>query len=162
MTVLTGLSAAGGKEKVLPGLWQEIPAAIEHAVGHGATANMRPFFAAAFIFSIIGILLLVMILSRAVDIQLLYFGALASFALSLVWLVCAVMSLLPSSFMGLHRVFIILVVAGTLASLFFRGGTLLYYWRERFYGDLTLQIVFIGTYYLAFAWLPLKFALAGR
>lgn len=159
--IVTGISGAGAKEKALPNLWQEILPAIEKNVHQGATSDLQPFFAAAFVFSILAILFLVMILSRAVDIQLAYFAARASFALSLLWLVCAVMSLLPSSLMGLHRIFVVLVVAATIGSQFVRGGTVKYYWNGRHFGDLAIQVVFIGTY-LAFAWLPLKFALIGR
>jgi hypothetical protein len=102
-----------------------------------------------------------MVLSRAVDIQLAYFAGRASFALSLLWFTCAVMSLLPPSLMGLHRVFVVLVVLATLGSQFIRGGTIRYYWDQRYYGDLATQVVFVGTY-LAFAWFPLHFALTGR
>lgn len=157
MMLVTGLSGAGA----LPNLWQQILPAIEKNVKTGATIDMQPYFAVAFVFSILGILFMVMILSRGVDIQLLYFAGSASFALSLVWFICAVMSLLPASLMGVHRIFIFLVVAASVGSQFVRGGTVHYYWSERYYGDLATQIVFIGTY-LALAWLPLKFALTGR
>jgi hypothetical protein len=158
--LVTGLSVVGAKEKALPNLWQEIPAAIEKNVHQGAMTDIQPFFAAAFVFAILAILFLVMILSRALDIQLLFFAAQASFALSLLWVVCAVMSLLPPSLMGLHRVFIVLIVAFTILSQFIRGGTIRYYWSRRHLGDLATQTLFIGTY-LAFAWPPLKFALSG-
>ena len=102
-----------------------------------------------------------MVLTRAVDIQLLYFAGTASFALSSLWFVCAIMSLLPASWMGLHRVFVIIVVVATIGSQFIRGGTVRYYWSTRRFGDLATQVVFIGTY-LAFAWIPLRFALTGR
>lgn len=161
MMLLTGIGAAGAKQMALPNVWHEIIPAIEKNVGHGASISIQPYFAAAFVFSVLGILFMVMILSRAVDIQLVYFAGRASFALSLVWIVCAVMSLLPASLMGLHRVFVVLVVGATLGSQFVRGGTVKYYWMRRYYGDLATQIVFIGTY-LAFAWLPLRFALFGR
>ena len=159
--IITGISGVGAKGRVLPNLWQEIPAAIEKNVHQGATADLQPFFSAAFVFSVLAILFLVMIISRAVDIQLVYFAARASFALSLLWLVCAVMSLLPASLMGLHRIFVVLVVAATIGSQFVRGGTMKYYWNKRYFGDLAIQVVFTGTY-LALAWPPLKFALIGR
>jgi uncharacterized integral membrane protein len=161
MMFVTGISGAGAKEMALPNLWQDILPAIERNVGPGATPDMQPYFAAAFVFSVLGILFLVMVLSRAVDIQLVYFAGRASFALSLLWLVCAVMSLLPPSLMGLHRVFVVLVVVSTVGSQFVRGGTVRYYWSEGHYGDLATQVVFMGTY-LAFAWLPLRFALSGK
>jgi hypothetical protein len=159
--VLTGISGVGAKEKALPSLWGDILPAIQKNVGHEPVYNIQPYFAAAFVFSVLGILFMVMILSRAVDIQLVYLAGRASFALSLLWVVCAVMSLFPASLMGLHRIFVILVVAATLCSQFVRGGTLTYYRKEKYYGDFITQIVFVGTY-LAFAWLPLKFALFGR
>jgi hypothetical protein len=161
MMLVTGISGIGAKEMALPNLWQEILPAIEENVHHGAALNLQPYFAAAFVFSILGILFLVMVLTRAVDIQLLYFAGKASFALSFLWLVCAVMSLLPASLMGLHRIFVIIVVLATIGSQFKRGGTIRYYWSGRHYGDFATQVVFIGTY-LALAWLPLKFALIGR
>lgn len=160
MMLVTGISGLGAKEKALPNLWTEILPAIERNA-HGAALDIQPYFAASFVFSILGILFLVMILSRSVDIQLVYFAGQASFALSLLWLVCAVMSLLPSSLMGLHRVFIVLVVLATLGSQFVRGGTVRYYWTGKHYGDLAAQVVFIGSY-LTLAWIPLKFALSGR
>src|ERR1051326_6293007 len=115
MMLVTGISGIGAKEMALPNLWQEIPSAIEKNVQHGVMSNLQPFFAAAFVFSILGILFLVMVmvLTRAVDIQLLYFAGTASFALSFLWFVCAIMSLLPASWMGLHRVFVIIVVVAT-------------------------------------------------
>jgi hypothetical protein len=158
---VTGISGAGAREKALPNLWKEILPAIERNVDHGAVVDIQPYFAASFVFSVLGILFLVMVLSRAVDIQLAYFAGRASFALSFLWLVCATMSLLAASLMDLHRVFVVLVVVATLGSQFVRGGTVRYYWSERHYGDLATQVMFIGTY-LAFAWLPLKFALTGR
>jgi uncharacterized integral membrane protein len=161
MLLITGISGAGAKEQALPNLWKDIVPAIEANVQHGATRDVQPYFAASFVLSALGILFLVMILSRAVDIQLAYFAGRASFALSFLWFVCAVMSLLPSSLMGLHRVFIVLVVAATVGSQFVRGGTIRYYWEKSHYGDLATQVVFIGTY-LALAWLPLRFALTGR
>lgn len=161
MMLVTGISGIGAKQMALPNLWQEILPAIEKNVHHGATIDLQPYFAAAFVFSILGILFLVMVLTRAVDIQLLYFAGAASFALSFLWLVCAVMSLLPASLMGLHRVFVVIVVLATIGSQFVRGGTVRYYWGRSHYGDLATQVVFIGTY-LALSWLPLKFALIGR
>jgi hypothetical protein len=161
MLLITGLSGAGAKEQALPNLWKDIVPAIEANVRHGATHDIQPFFAASFVFSVLGIVFLTMILSRAVDIQLVYFAARASFALSFLWFVCAVMSLLPASLMGLHRVFIVLVVAATVGSQFVRSGTVRYYWENRHYGDLATQVVFISTY-LALTWLPLRFALTGR
>ncbi|HUP62698.1 MAG TPA: hypothetical protein VNA69_20015 [Thermoanaerobaculia bacterium] len=161
MLVVTGISGVGAKEQALPGLWKEILPAIETNLLHGAAHNVQPYFAASFVFAILGILFLVMILTRAVDIQLAYFAGRASFALSFLWFICAVLSLLPNSFMGLHRVFVVLVVAATVGSQFIRGGTITYYWTQRHYGDLVTQVIFIGTY-LAFAWLPLRFALTGR
>ena len=161
MLVVTGISGVGAKEQALPSLWKQILPAIEENVHSGAVHDVQPYFAASFVFSILGILFLVMILSRAVDIQLAYFAGRASFALSFLWFICAVMSLLPGSLMGLHRVFLILVVAATVGSQFIRGGTVRFYWNEGHYGDLAAQVVFIGTY-LAFAWLPLRFALTGR
>lgn len=160
MVVVTGISGVGAKEQALPSLWNEILPAIEENVRQGATRSVQPYFAASFVFAILGILFLVMVLSHAVDIQLAYFAGRASFALSLLWFTCAVMSLLPPSLMGLHRVFVVLVVLATLGSQFIRGGTIPYYWDQRYYGDLATQVVFIGTY-LAFAWLPLRFALTG-
>lgn len=161
MLIVTGISGAGAKEQALPSLWKTIIPAIEANVQHGAMRDVQPYFAAAFVFAILGILFLIMILTRAVDIQLMYFAGRASIGLSFLWFICAVLSLLPGSFMGLHRVFIVLVVAATLAMQFVRGGTIRYYWDRRHYGDLATQIIFIGTY-LAFAWLPLRFALIGR
>jgi uncharacterized integral membrane protein len=161
MLVVTGISGAGAKEKALPSLWKEILPAIEENVRHGAMHDVQPYFGASFVFAILGILFLVMVLSRAVDIQLAYFAGRASFALSFLWFICAVMSLLPASLMGLHRIFVVLVVLATLGSQFIRGGTIKFYWDQHYYGDLATQVVFIGTY-LAFAWLPLRFALTGR
>lgn len=160
MLLITGFSGAGAKEQALPSLWRDIVPAITENV-NGATHDVRPYFAAAFVFSILGILFLLMILSRAVDIQLAYFAGRASFALSFLWFVCAVMSLLPDSLMGLHRIFVVLVVLATVGSQFIRGGTVRYYWSNGHFGDLATQVVFIGTY-LALTWLPLRFALIGR
>jgi uncharacterized integral membrane protein len=161
MLVITGISGPGAGRLALPSLWGQIIPAIEKNVHTGHVHDLQPYFAVSFVFAVIGILFFVMILSRAVDIQLLYFAGRASFALSFLWLVCALMSLLPESLMGLHRIFVILVVAGTVASQFIRGGTIVYYWAKSYYGDLAAQVVFIGTY-LAFAWLPLRLALTGR
>src|ERR1051326_2870363 len=160
MLVVTGISGIGAQKLALPNLWKNIGPAIEANVGRDVTHHIQPFFAASFVFAILGILFLVMILSQAVDIQLAYFAGRASFALSFLWFICAVMSLLPASLMGLHRVFVVLVVASTVGSQFIRGGTIRYYWMKRHYGDLATQVIFIGTY-LALAWLPLRFALTG-
>src|SRR4051812_19834341 len=78
MLVVTGISAAGAKEQALPSLWKNILPAIEENVGHGATHNIQPYFGASFVFAVLGILFLIMILTRAVDIQLVYFAARAS------------------------------------------------------------------------------------
>jgi len=160
MLVVTGISSAGAKEQALPSLWRNIVPAIEKNIQQG-THNVQPYFAASFVFAVVGILFLVMILTRAVDIVLVYFAARASFALSFLWFICALMSLLPGSLMGLHRVFIVLIVAFTLGSQFTRGGTIRYYLDEHHYGDFATQVVVIGTY-LAFAWLPLRLAIIGR
>jgi uncharacterized integral membrane protein len=161
MLVVTGISGIGAQKQALPSLWKQILPAIEENVHSGSVHNAQPYFAASFVFSVVGILFLVMVLSRAVDIQLAYFAGRASFALSFLWFLCALMSLLPESLMGLHRIFIICAALATLGSQFIRGGTIRYYWREGHFGDLGVQIVFIGTY-LTFAWLPLRFALTGR
>ncbi|MEZ4862265.1 MAG: hypothetical protein R3C14_13190 [Caldilineaceae bacterium] len=160
MMIITGISGVGGQEKVLPNLWDEILPAIERNVEYGAANDMAPYFAASFVFSILGILFLIMVLTRAVDLQLVYLAGRASFALSLLWLVCALMSVLPPSLMGLHRIFIVLIVAATIASQFIRGGTIKYYWMREHYGDLVVQIVMLATY-MVFAWIPLRFALTG-
>jgi len=161
LLVVTGISGAGAKQEALPNLWRVIPQTLEQNVSRGATADLRPYFAVSFVFSILGILFLVMILTRAADIQLFYLAGGASFALSLLWFICAVMSLLPPSLMGLHRVFVVLVVAATIAAQFISSGTAKFYLIRRSYGDLATQVVFLTTY-LIFAWEPLKFALIGR
>lgn len=157
MLVVTGLSGAGANT-ALPNLWH-IPDWLSQ---HGAPGDMlKASFATSFIFSVLGVLFLIMILTRVADLQLLYLASGASFALSFLWLVCAVMALLPPSLMGLHRVFVVLVVGGTIASQFVRGGTAKFYLMRKYYGDLATEIVFLTTY-LIFAWIPLKLALTGR
>jgi hypothetical protein len=161
MLVVTGISGAGSGKFALPSLWGQILPALRQNVHPDTSVALQPYFAVAFIISMLGIVFLVMVISRVIDIQLFYFAGSASFALSLLWFVCAIMSLLPVSLMGLHQVFVVLVVLATIAAQFVKGGTIRYYWRGGHYGDLATQVVFIGTY-LALAWLPLKFALGER
>jgi len=156
MLPITGISGVGA----LPNLWKNIAPAIEAWVGGAAAHNLQPYFATSFVFSALGVIFFTMILSRQVDIQLVYFAGRTSFALSFLWFVCAVMSLLPHSLMDLHRVFIVIVVVATVLSQFVGDGTIRYYWRNGHYGDFGTEVVFIATY-LAFAWPPLHFALTG-
>lgn len=157
--LVTGLTGLGAGKSALPALWKDILPAIKRNVSAEAGVVVEPYFAMAFVFSLVGVIFLTMIIARILNAQFVLTAARASFALSLLWLVCAIMGMMPESLMGLHRVFIVLVV-GLGVAYVFTSGNLTFYLRQRFYGDAVIEIVLLSTY-LVLALIPLPFALTG-
>jgi hypothetical protein len=114
-------------------------------------AKAEPKLLSAFSFATVGTLILLMIVTKLANNQLMLSLAQCFNLLSVLYLFCAVMPFLPVSLFRLHD-FILLGLA--CAGLYFISGMFLYYIGRKSYGDALLELVIVGFYTLS-AWRPL-------
>jgi hypothetical protein len=114
-------------------------------------AKAEPKLLSAFIFATVGTLILIMIVTKLANNQLMLSLAQCFNLLCVLYLFCALMPFLPVSLFHLHD-FILLGLA--CIGLYFISGMFLYYIGRKSYGDAFLELVIVGFYTLS-AWKPL-------
>jgi hypothetical protein len=156
---LTSLSAISGLGKWSPDFWDKIPLLMDKLGLRNALIKAGPMFIYALVFSIVGFLLLVFILTKLMNAQFVLSLAKCLFLLSLFYLVWAFMLFLPESLSVIPKIFLALVLLFGIVHCFFLG-MMRYYWEKRRYGDVFMEITVL-ILFLAFMWKPMQIILVG-